>query len=168
MPVVLLPVAALLIVIVVGSMALASESRAAPTEAETSIREDPHRSLSGGSALALARSQGIGEEPTGVPSLPGPEALRAQLENDPELLRAFGHVRTALADPRMRPEVLRAGIVCSGSEEQEVGKRYQICLAFDAPPDPQQRRQDFPGLGGRPPTPGATAKTLSICGTGSP
>jgi peptide/nickel transport system substrate-binding protein len=37
-----------------------------------------------------------------------PPSLARELEHDPDLLRAFGHLRTALADPQARPEVLRA------------------------------------------------------------
>src|SRR5262249_20191580 len=41
-------------------------------------------------------------------------------------------------------------------------------LALDAPADPKQGSQCLPGLRSGPLTHGATAKTLFICGTGSP
>src|SRR5262249_36991232 len=64
-------------------------------------------------------------------------------------------------------------IVVEGKDVTRPGGPFQDAvrparLPLDTPPDPQKCRQDAPGFRRRPPTHGITAKTLLICGTGSP
>jgi hypothetical protein len=67
-PVVLLPVGALVIMLVVGSMALARESRTAPAAPER-IPKERSSVLTGDPLVVVARTKEIEEEPTNAPLL---------------------------------------------------------------------------------------------------
>jgi hypothetical protein len=116
---ILVPFVTVLIVALLGKLALLQEERRLAPAAETGARASAETTeedllqalvrLRAGVPLAIQTRGATGEDTTDdAEVIPSTQELVQCLQSDPELLIAVVHLRTSLADERLRPHVLAA------------------------------------------------------------